>query len=753
MHDIEHPITYASFQPATREMTFGDILAGFYNRRWIVAALMAIGLAAGIIKTVITKPLYESTSQVVLLQRDPRLAPSSQTAYALPQVESVETQLSLIQSDAMAQRVSDWLKQDAASKGRSSDTAGISAPDFKRFVFVANQKDSNVLVIAARGRTPEQAMELANAVAQAFVQWKDELSRRDAGSAESSLQIRAQRARADVDQAEAQLAAFEHQNNMVDVKQQTSDLLSRLAQRETMVGDLQGEYDSAKARYDDLGQKLSSMNASISKGGAVRDDALVLNLQTQLNTLEMQRVQQAQTVTPAFPGLLSTLDAQIADVKKRLAVAIQGTVDQKRPSLQSQGSMLDAYRQSELDMRYAQARLAAAVSVRDQLIEQSKQLPKIGLDFARLQRNADIASTVYSGILGALEAARSDRDMTTGNVQVAQAGTTPEAPVEPKPVLNLLVGLIAGAMLSTFVVAALEGGARRVYTLNQLSSLISGPVIGVLPLWSRRQQRAIATGTDPSKKSWRTALPVRDAFGRTSARLSLALPDAVTTGHGQVVMVTSATSGEGVSTVASQMSHQLALSGNTVILVDANFRKPSQHQRYGGDPNQGLIAMLREGSSAGRTIQGTALPKLQIVVTGEFTLNDEALVGSDKMKVFLDYAREQADYVIIDTQSCDTPVPLLLSKLADCIIQVVGLGKTSEKTLQETQDALSSTGKPVLTIVNRASANAGTLPPASPIRPVTPAVAHQIAAAKRKAQERLPRPSDEPQDHHGEAYK
>lgn len=752
MYEIDRPIAYASVQPATRETTLGDILAGFYNRRWMVATLIALGVVGGVVKTKLTKPLYESTSQLVLLQRDPRLAPSSQTAYAVSPVESLETQLSLIQSDAMAERVSNWLKQDAASKGQSTETAGISALDFKRSVFVANQKESNVLVIAARGRTPDQAMEYANAVAQAFVQWKNELSRTDASSAEASLQIRAQRAREDVDRAEAKLTAFEHENGMVDIKQQTSELLSRLAQRETTVGDLQGEYASAKARYEALGQKLTSMNASIRDGGGVRDDSLVLSLQSQLNTLEMQRVQQAQTVTPAFPGTLSTLDAQIADIKKRLSVAIQGTVDQKRPSLQSQGNIMEGYRQAELDMRYAQARLNAALSVRDQLVARSKQLPKIGLEFARLQRNADIATTVYSGILGALEAARSDRDMTTGNVQVAQAGTVPDAPVEPKPVLNILIGLIAGAMLATFAVVALEGGARRVYTMNQLSTLISGPVIGVLPLWSRRQQRAMASGSDPSKNSWRSALPVRDAFGRTSARLSLALPARAKNGPGQAIMVTSATSGEGVSTVSSQISHQLAMSGNTVILVDANFRKPSQHRRYGGDPNQGLIAMLRDSSSLDQTIQGTKLPKLQIVVAGDFTLNDEALVGSEQMKVFLDYARTKADFVIIDTQACDTPVPMLMSKLIDCVVQVVGMGKTTEKVLQETQDALAATGKPVLTVVNRASGNVGTLPPSYPVRQSSHAPIPQIAADNAATHGRLLHTPNGPQaDRTGEA--
>jgi Mrp family chromosome partitioning ATPase len=358
---------------------------------------------------------------------------------------------------------------------------------------------------------------------------------------------------------------------------------------------------------------------------------------------------------------------------------------------------------------------------------QTEQLPKIGLEFARLQRNVDVAGTVYSGILGALEAARSDRDMTTGNVQVAQAGTIPEAPVEPKPLFNIVLGLLCGGMLAVFAVALLEGGVRRIYTMNQVQPLLTGPIIGVLPLWSRRQQRAIAQGGAAPERLRRSALPVRDAYGRAGARLALACRHMPGTKPGSVVMVTSSTGGEGVSSVASQTAHQLALAGHAVILVDANFRRPTQHLRYGGDPNQGLIALLRDGGTADRTITASGVPKLQVVVTGDFTINDEALVGTDNMRSFLDYARSHSDFVIIDTQPCDTPVPILMSGLVDTIVQVVGLGKTSERALQEAQEALRAMGKPVVTIVNRASTSAGVLPPSRFVPVRSPAARIDVA--------------------------
>ena len=117
---------------------------------------------------------------------------------------SLETQIALIQSGEMAQRTLIQLKNDALMKGLSPDSVSFTPDQIERAVRVTNPTGTNILVVTTDANDREQAGLLAEAVARAFVAWKQEDAQQHVMQAERNLNQEADRAGRAMDAAERQ---------------------------------------------------------------------------------------------------------------------------------------------------------------------------------------------------------------------------------------------------------------------------------------------------------------------------------------------------------------------------------------------------------------------------------------------------------------------------------------------------------------------------------------------------------------------
>jgi receptor protein-tyrosine kinase/non-specific protein-tyrosine kinase len=172
-------------------------------------------------------------------------------------------------------------------------------------------------------------------------------------------------------------------------------------------------------------------------------------------------------------------------------------------------------------------------------------------------------------------------------------------------------------------------------------------------------------------------------------------------------MVTSAISGEGKSVTSSNLAVMMAREfGQTVLLVDADLRRPSLHGYLGMAAHAGLADCLEDRIDAGRAIVKTGIPKLSFMSAGKKVENPSELLSSQRMTEFLLELknRYQDRYIIIDT----APILLFaetqaLSALVDGVLIVVKEGGVSLKGIAQMLDILK--GATVLGIAyNNASA-------------------------------------------------
>ena len=160
------------------------------------------------------------------------------------------------------------------------------------------------------------------------------------------------------------------------------------------------------------------------------------------------------------------------------------------------------------------------------------------------------------------------------------------------------------------------------------------------------------------------------------------------------VMVTSAISGEGKSVTSANLAIMLAREyGQTVLLIDADLRRPSLHGYLGMAPQLGLADCLDDNIDAGKAIVKTGLPKLSFLSAGKRVENPSELLTSQRMQAFLlelKY-RYRDRYILIDTP------PILLfaetqamSTLVEGVILVVKEGGVSVKGMTDMLDILKS---------------------------------------------------------------
>ena len=174
------------------------------------------------------------------------------------------------------------------------------------------------------------------------------------------------------------------------------------------------------------------------------------------------------------------------------------------------------------------------------------------------------------------------------------------------------------------------------------------------------------------------------------------------------LLVTSAGAGEGKSTTASNLAVCFAQADRAVLLVDADLRRPVINTIFRQPATPGLSSYLAGDSLLDAVIQKTAVPNLSIVASGPTPPNPAELVGSRRMREFLDAVGERFDLVLLDS-----PPVLAVSDvgslvpMVDGVLLVVASGLAARVALRRAKEAIQAVqGRIVGAVLNRFDASA-----------------------------------------------
>jgi capsular exopolysaccharide synthesis family protein len=154
-------------------------------------------------------------------------------------------------------------------------------------------------------------------------------------------------------------------------------------------------------------------------------------------------------------------------------------------------------------------------------------------------------------------------------------------------------------------------------------------------------------------------------------------------------VITSCLPTEGKSTTAANLAVVLGQLGKRVLLVDADLHRPRQHEIFRVSNRVGLVSILAEGLETARVVANTEVPNVFLVPSGPACPNPSGLLAADAMSKFLELARLNFDYVILDAPPV-APVAdaLLIGSLVDGVILCVRGGKTTREQVRRVRDRL-----------------------------------------------------------------
>jgi capsular exopolysaccharide synthesis family protein len=229
----------------------------------------------------------------------------------------------------------------------------------------------------------------------------------------------------------------------------------------------------------------------------------------------------------------------------------------------------------------------------------------------------------------------------------------------------VLFGLIsAGSFLVTlFGVAFLELQAQKIDSADEVVSNLGLPVVGSLPMLPNRTRRHGVVATRERDRYWYNLLLESIDATRTM------LIHAAHTGNHRVVMITSALSGEGKTSLASHLATSLARSGLRTLLIDADLRSPSLHRLFDLTADPGLSEVLRGEAAVEDMVTPTAIEELKVITAGICDHQTLRILSQGGMGSLFGRLKESYDFVIVDSSPI-LPVAdsLIIAQQVDAVL-------------------------------------------------------------------------------------
>lgn len=598
---------------------------------WLITAIAVACLLAAIVISLMITPLYRAQATIEVNPQGVQVVGEKVGEVQPDQANSREflnTQVGLLKSRSLAERVARstnlanneaMFDQDLPRAAREGAAAGM----VQGSVTIAPQRDSSLIAIAVEGASPELTARLANAYADNFIQSNMERRYEATSYARNFLQQRIAAVKGRLEQSERQLVEYAKAQGIItlsvdtggagSVRQEQSIDAATLVQTNNALSAAKSDRIAAEQRYRQAAGAQSRV--------AVISDPTVQALGQQRAQLEAQYQQKLALFKPDFPEMvqlrnqIDSLDKEISRQRSTVAGSTSG-------SLQAEYQAALA-RERELQAKVNEGK-AGLMALRERSIQ-----------YTILQREVDTNRSLYDALLQRFKEVGVAGGVGANVVSVVDRAQVPGGPFKPNLPLNIMIGLCIGLLLGLGTAFSIEWIDDTIKTPDDLGTKLGLASLGVIPgvgkgLAVREQLEDPRSQVSEAYQSVRTALQF-------------------STDHGvpRSLLVTSTRASEGKSSTALALAQTLASLGASVLLIDADLRKPTF--RGPSSTSQGLSSLLAGSDKVAECVHPTQMERLFLLPSGPIPPNPAELLASGRFKEILEEALQRFDHIIIDS--------------------------------------------------------------------------------------------------------
>jgi capsular exopolysaccharide synthesis family protein len=291
-----------------------------------------------------------------------------------------------------------------------------------------------------------------------------------------------------------------------------------------------------------------------------------------------------------------------------------------------------------------------------------------------LSKEADQSQELYQDLLKRLKEAGILEGLHSSNVTVVDPATTPPRPSKPQVPLYLAMGLGLGVIFGCCSALLVDAIDNKIQGAEEIDAL-QIPLLGIAPQIdaNKNSPRAIMLDSRHSDS----------AFGESVRRLRSGLLISRSGMPPQVLLVASASPGEGKSTLALNLAASLSQFEKKVLLVEADMRRPVLRRRLGLEGTGGLSSVLSDREAPSGILQVPNNRDLYLLPAGPTPPYPAELLGSQRMHTLMEEWRQTFDFIVVDSPPV-LPVTdsQLLEELADATVLLARVGYTTRAALE-----------------------------------------------------------------------
>ena len=656
--------TKDTFTDQTEGLNFRHYWHVILERRWLVITAFVSVFALTLIYLFKATPIYLAETRLEIERLSGGLLDLGGQTVSLDSRDQdyLQTQYKNLLSRTLIQKVLNKLDLDEDERyARALDPLRAVLSDIQ----IVPIRLSRLVDIRVQHPDPKRAAEIANTLVELFL--ADNLDQKKAKSWDSFLWL----------QNEVETLEREVQSKALDVHKfrLVHDLVS-LEENQNIISQAlrqaQLDYDAAKKAATDLSRVALKVQQSLAQGvdietiPYVADNPLIAGLKVKLLADESLLVRLLERYKDKYPTVIEAR-TQIADEKQKIKEEAQKVIE-------------------TLNQRVAIAKdqeESAKIHLGEVELDQHG-LSEKKVEYDVLVRKSDRAKFLYELVLGKAKEMDLSSKESMQNMRVVDRATAPFKPFKPNTVLTLLLGVMGGLGVGfglAFFVNFLDDSIK---SQDDIETYLRLDFLGYVPNIRTNSivERDIQTHLHPQSNS-------SEGFRTIRAAIALAHPEE----NLRCVALTSTIPSEGKSLVSCNLSIVTAQTGLKTLLIDADLRRPSIHKAFRLQSPVGLTQyLLGKVNSIDEVTHTTEVPNLDLMCSGTVPSSPSELIGSDKMKSFIEEVKKKYDRVIIDCPPVSAVSdPLVIASICDGTVFVTKFNKIrrdhARRSVQRIQDA------------------------------------------------------------------
>ena len=319
----------------------------------------------------------------------------------------------------------------------------------KKYLDIQSTKGTNLIQVAARGRTPEEAQMISQTVVDNFLLMQTDMNQETQSLLVKFLDKRIAESKQESETAEQKLADFSKEHKIYSPGEQVNMAIHQMKAFDDALAGIEVRKKSLQAELDTADAKLSEQKMK-SKIYNVSDNGIIQGLRAQIVAKQVELVGLEQRYTEKHPSVQQAKE-ELQQLQTSLNGEVVASVDSNSVTLNStQAELLKNYTLAAVNLAVAEAGEKKLREQRNEKESEIGQLPDDVLEYARLSREANIKSEVYLNLVKQSEQSKIQEAMDSMDIQIVDPANLPDEdkPVAPRKKLIAAIGFVVGVLLS-----------------------------------------------------------------------------------------------------------------------------------------------------------------------------------------------------------------------------------------------------------------------------------------------------------------